>query len=212
MVEILVQGGKMQETKDSFFQRLISLTPSQLQYVKTAYIFSKFGHRHQNRKELNDYGEPLRYFEHPRRVALICIDEASIIDPEVIQACLLHNTLEDTEDVDAQIIEHTFGTKVCSMILALTKNEHNKENYVANLYNVTNPDIVLVKMFDRLDNLRSLNNPSCNIEFAQKQIKETKEKYFELFTTIISERISNKTKVQKEKLVNILREIRNICS
>lgn len=202
----------MQETKDLFFNRLSCLTPSQLQYVKTAYIFSKFGHRHQNRKELNNYGEPLRYFEHPRRVALICIDEASIIDPEIVQTCLLHDTLEDTEDVDAQIIEHTFGTKVCSMILALTKTDYNKSNYVDNLYNVSNPDIILVKMFDRLDNLRSLNNPSCSIEFAKKQIQETKDNYFDLFASTISERMSNKTKVQKEKLVNLLKEIKNICS
>ena len=192
------------ENTSTFFARLEPvLPPSSIRFIKTAYIFSKFGHRAQSRKEIDDAGNTIRYFEHPRRVALICIDEAKFFSPEAIQACLLHDTLEDTEDMDADIIEHTFGPKVCSYVLGLTKRKDVP--YIEQLKN-SSEEVVFIKMFDRLDNLRSLDNVGCSQEFKQKQLKETSEKYFDIFRNAIVS--SNKT--IKPNLINILNKIKKI--
>ena len=195
------------ENKSTFFARLEPvLPPSSIRFIKTAYIFSKFGHRAQSRKELDTEGNIVRYFEHPRRVALICIDEAKLFQPEAIQACLLHDTLEDTEDMDPEIIEHTFGPKVCSYVLGLTKNKGVP--YIEQLKSSPYEEIVLVKMFDRLDNLRSLDNPGCSLDFKNKQIKETNEKYYDIFVSAVQ----NANKSIKPNLMKVLQEIKTIIS
>ncbi len=62
----------MEENRETFFSRLEPfLVPSQLLNIKLAYTLAKYGHRSQHRKELDINGEPVRYFEHVRRVTLV---------------------------------------------------------------------------------------------------------------------------------------------
>lgn len=100
------------ENRENFFARLTPfMAPSELRNVEIAYMMAKFGHRAQFRKELDADGNPVRYFEHVRRVALVLLDELHIRDPEMICTALLHDCLEDTKDVTEGIIEHLFGRK-----------------------------------------------------------------------------------------------------
>ena len=79
------------ENRDTFFARLEPhLAPSSLLDIQLAYTLAKFGHRAQTRKELGEDGQPERYFEHPRRVTLILLDEVKIHEPELVVAALLH--------------------------------------------------------------------------------------------------------------------------
>ena len=167
------------ENKASFFARLEPyLSPKEILQVKTAYIFAKFGHRAQKRKELDDDGTPLRYFEHVRRTALILIDELEWINADMISAALLHDCLEDTEDVTAELIEHMFGTNVCKMVRGLTNIP--KENYIERLHKADSK-IVRIKFCDRLDNVRSLDKIGVKEEFKRRKALETQDKYFPLF-------------------------------
>lgn len=171
----------MVENKSTFFARIEPrLSPSDLTRVRGAYYMAKYGHRAQVRKEKNADGNPLRYFEHVRRVALILMDEALVHDPDLICTALLHDTLEDTEDIDAQIIEQFFGKKVARRVRLLTKDP--KEGYIDRI-RAADKDTILVKACDRLDNLRSLRGDEITAEFRKTQIKETLRLYRPLFQT-----------------------------
>ena len=69
---------------DRFAARLIGkATDEQMRLIMKAYRFAKEAHRGQ----LRDGGG--RYFEHPKAVALILMDEMKIMDKDMIIACLL---------------------------------------------------------------------------------------------------------------------------
>lgn len=169
------------ENRDTFFNRLEPfLTPSVLldvQHVQHAYTLAKYGHRAQVRKELDDHGDPVRYFEHVRRVAIILIDEVKLVKPEMVVAALLHDVVEDAPNLLPALIEHCFGTDVCSIVKTLCKVP--KEGYLDRFYMCTDWRPYVIKACDRLDNLRSLDCASRELRI--KQIKETREKYFPLF-------------------------------
>jgi guanosine-3',5'-bis(diphosphate) 3'-pyrophosphohydrolase len=166
------------ENRKLFFDRLTPFhAPSTILDIQLAYTLAKFSHRAQVRKELDDTGQPVRYFEHVRRVALVLIDEAKIVMPEMIISSLLHDGPEDTRDLNPEMIEHCFGPDVVSIVKTLSKTP--KENYLDRFYVSTDWRPYMIKACDRLDNLRSL--PATTIEFRRKQIAETRDKYLPLF-------------------------------
>lgn len=173
----------MIENKETFQSRLIPyFAPSQQLDIKLAYVLAKFGHRAQVRKEVVD-GKHTRYFEHVRKVSLILMDEMKIMDRDMIIAALLHDSIEDCNDLSPELLEHSFGSNVVSMIKLLSKIP--KEGYVERLSNCQNWQVIAIKMCDRLDNLRSLMVPGTSLEFQKKQLKETREKYIPLFTAAL---------------------------
>ncbi len=170
------------ENKETFQARLQPyFGPSDQLDVKLAYTLAKFGHRAQTRKELTD-GKPTRYFEHVRRVALILMDEMKIMDKDMIISALLHDSIEDTQDLTPELLEHCFGNNVVSMVKLLSKAP--KEGYTERLSNCHNWKVLAIKACDRLDNLRSLMIPGTSAEFQKKQVQETKEKYFPIFDSL----------------------------
>lgn len=173
------------ENKETFQARLRPwFSPSDQLDIKLAYCLAKFGHRAQTRKELTEDGKPTRYFEHVRRVSLVLIDEMKIIDRDMIIVCLLHDSVEDTDDLTPELLEHCFGNEVISMIKLLSKTP--KEGYLERLGNCHNWKVLAIKACDRLDNLRSLMIPGTTLEFQKRQIQETKEKYFPIFDKMVS--------------------------
>ena len=172
----------MVENRTSFFNRLEPfLAPSVLLDVQHAYTLAKYGHRAQTRKELDSCGEPIRYFEHVRRVAIILIDEVKIVRSEMIISALMHDIIEDAPNLPPALIEHCFGTDVVNIIKTLSKAP--KEGYLERFNMCIDWRPYVIKACDRLDNLRSLSNSSR--EFRLKQITETREKYFSLFDRMV---------------------------
>jgi GTP diphosphokinase / guanosine-3',5'-bis(diphosphate) 3'-diphosphatase len=170
------------ENRGTFFNRLVFLPEAELMKIQLAYTLAKYFHRAQKRKELDENGKEIRYFEHLRRVALILIDELAVIDTDMICAALLHDSIEDTKDSDLtpQMIEHHFGPEVYTLVRILSKKP--KEGYLDRLSNYGDWKAIMIKGCDRLDNLRSL--PACKAEFQKKQIEETKNKYYPLFSRL----------------------------
>ncbi len=172
------------ENKESFRARLRPhFSPSEQINIQLAYCLAKFGHRAQVRKELVD-GKPVRYFEHVRRAALVLMDEAKIMDKDMIIACLLHDAIEDTDDLTPEMIEHTFGRNVVTMVKLLSKDP--KEGYLERLFSCNDWKVLFLKGCDKLDNQRSLMIPGTSIEFQKKQVKETKEKFYALFDHLLT--------------------------
>ena len=165
------------ETHETFFARVKPIfTPSEELKIGLAYIMAKAGHRNQFRKELDTVGNPVRYFEHPRRVAIILLDELEITNWEMIVAAFLHDGLEDIRGLTAEMLESYFNTNVCRMVKLLTKEP--KEGYWKRLIKRGDWATLVVKSSDRLDNLRSLT--AGTKEFQKKQIKETVEEFYPL--------------------------------
>lgn len=173
----------MIENKETFQARLKPyFSPSDQQNIKLAYCLAKHGHRAQVRKELIE-GKPTRYFEHVRRVSIVLMDEMKIMDREMICSSLLHDAVEDTDDITPELIEHAHGSEVAMMVALLSKSP--KEGYHDRLANCKNWKVLAIKACDRLDNLRSLMIPGTTLEFQKKQIQETKEYYFPLFDQLL---------------------------
>jgi guanosine-3',5'-bis(diphosphate) 3'-pyrophosphohydrolase len=172
------------ENKETFQARIRPyFGPSDQLDVKLAYCLAKFGHRAQTRKELTD-GHPTRYFEHVRRVAIVLMDEMKIMDRDMIIAALLHDSIEDCADLTPELLEHSFGTEVVTMVKLLSKTP--KEGYIDRLNNCHDWKVLAIKACDRLDNLRSLMVPGASLEFQKKQIAETKDKYFAIFDRLVN--------------------------
>jgi len=113
--------------------------------IYKAFYFACDAHKDQKRKLAN---EP--YIIHPFRVMQKLLE----MNPsdEVLVAALLHDVVEDTgKSIDE--IESQFGSRVAKRILGLTKTE--REPLIKTLEEGARefPDIILIRIADRLDNL-----------------------------------------------------------
>jgi len=121
--------------------------------------FSAIKHRHERRKDAE--GTP--YINHPIGVAWILSQEGKVTDLNVLQAALLHDTVEDT-DTTFEELEREFGPKVASIVREVTDDkslgkEKRKQLQVEHAAHAST-EAKLVKLADKLYNLRDLlNNP-----------------------------------------------------
>ncbi len=145
-------------------------------------MLAKFGHRAQVRQSKDENGKPIRYFEHLRGVALILIDEVKIMDAEMIITALLHDAVEDTEDLTPDLIDHLFGANVTAKVEGLSKIP-GEEDYHQRLGLSIDWQMLCVKGCDRLYNLRDLGQTS--ITFRKKQVDETRHYYYPLFNRMV---------------------------
>ena len=130
--------------------------------VKKAYEFAENAHKGQIRKS----GEP--YFNHPVAVASILTD--LMIDAQTIAAGFLHDTVEDCEGITTSCIEAEFGTEVAQLVDGVTKlekidfsnREEQKAESIRKMILAMAKDIrvVLIKLADRLHNMRTLRYQS----------------------------------------------------
>ncbi len=126
--------------------------------IKLAFEVASKAHSKQYRKS----GEP--YILHPIAVAQICAEEIGLGATAIVSA-LLHDVVEDTE-VTLGEIEEKFGTSVCKIVDGLTKLDNlyatispQAENFKKVLSSLaTDVRIVLIKMADRLHNMRTISS------------------------------------------------------
>src|SRR5512147_658349 len=144
--------------------------------VKRAYDFSLQHHAGQTRAS----GEP--YLVHPLEVANLLADMK--LDSVAISAGLLHDSVEDTS-VTIEEIKEKFGDQVAHIVEGVTKiskidfaskEEQQAENVrKMMLAMVDDIRVVLIKLADRLHNMRTLEHLSP--ERQQKIARETLEIY-----------------------------------
>jgi len=105
------------------------------------------------------------YILHPCSVAKILAEEMDITHPEILSAALLHDTVEDVEEVTPEIVGRDFGTYVRAIVEGCTKVTHVSGDKQANSRHThrkiftgaaLRPEVMLVKLADRLHNLRTL--------------------------------------------------------
>ena len=106
------------------------------------------------------------YILHPCSVAKILAEEMDITDPEILAAALLHDTIEDVEEVTPEVVGEHFGNYVQAIVEGCTKVTHrsgDKQAYSKRVHRkifsgaALRPEVMLVKLADRLHNLRTLH-------------------------------------------------------
>jgi GTP diphosphokinase / guanosine-3',5'-bis(diphosphate) 3'-diphosphatase len=147
-----------------------------LDIIRRAWQFCLQQHEGQKRAS----GEP--YVVHPLEVGLVLAELK--MDSTAIAAGLLHDAVEDT-DVTTDEIEKLFGEQVAHIVEGVTKLDKikfaNREDHQAEnirkmlLAMVTDVRVVLIKLADRLHNMRTLEH--LKPEKRQKIAQETLDIY-----------------------------------
>ena len=91
--------------------------------VRRATGFAAWKHTGQFRK--GEGNTP--YIHHPVEVAAILSEAGAVTDSDVLQAALLHDTIEDTKTKDEEIERH-FGSRVCSIVVEVTDDKSLKKH------------------------------------------------------------------------------------
>jgi len=141
--------------------------------IRNAFVMAVEAHKDMRRKS----GIP--YIMHPLAVARIVVEEIGLGITSTICA-LLHDTVEDTE-ITLDDIKHEFGENIAKIIDGLTKISNvvdlkadttvQAENFRKILLTLADdPRVILIKLADRLHNMRTLDSLS-----REKQLKISSE-------------------------------------
>ena len=144
--------------------------------LNRAYVYAMKAHGHQVRKS----GDP--YFSHPLEVAAILTDLK--LDDATIATALLHDVIEDTDATRGEI-DQLFGPEIGALVDGLTKirrldlvskKAEQAENFRKLLIAIsTDVRVLLVKLADRLHNMRTLEH--MKPEGRQRVSQETLDIY-----------------------------------
>ncbi len=166
-----------------------------LSIIEKAYTISEKAHEGQIRRS----GEP--YISHPLGVAAILADLH--LDLATIATGLLHDTVEDTH-LTLQDIEREFGKPIAELVDGVTKiskikfrNTHEKQGEnIRKMIVAMGKDVrvVLVKIADRLHNMRTLNHmaPDKQARIAQETL--------DIYAPLASRLGMNSVKIELEDL------------
>lgn len=138
-----------------------------VEIIERAYRFARKAHHGVRRRS----GEP--YILHPIAVARICNHEMGLGSTSIC-AALLHDVVEDT-DYTVEDIEQQFGPKIAQIVGGLTKisggifgdrASAQAENFRKLLLTMSEDiRVILIKMADRLHNMRTLGSMAVNKQY-----------------------------------------------
>jgi GTP pyrophosphokinase len=145
---------------ETLLEKVRSYSPeADLELLRRAYVFSALEHKGQVRHS----GEP--YLIHPLEVADLLADMK--LDVVAVAAGLLHDVVEDTLTTPERITE-LFGPEIAHVVEGVTKigaipfsssEERQAENFRKMLLAMVDDiRVVLVKLADRLHNMRTLHH------------------------------------------------------
>lgn len=164
--------------KEEFLKHVLTNNPkADTGLIGRAYNFAQAAHSGQKRLSGEDY------FHHVLNVAHILAELH--MDSETIAAALLHDVIEDTKTTKEQL-KREFGSVVASIVEGVTKRialKTTKEDRAENIRKIllaTIKDIrvILVKLADRLHNMRTLKY------LTQGQQREIAQETLEIYVPI----------------------------
>ncbi len=178
--------------------------------IKQAYNLAKSAHYKQFRQDGR------RYFEHVRGVALIAINELKVhqvfsrkIAKAIIIAALFHDLKEDRPWVlSLKSMSKLFSSIVSDAVRLLTKDEDSKPVYFPRMMASRNIIVLIVKLCDRLYNMRDLN--ACSPEKKSKQVRETEEFVIPLsllLETLLLKRQKSVAIFLRKKLIEVCKKV-----
>lgn len=158
-------------------QKVLIYNPSaDIAFLRKAYNFAESAHKGQKRIS----GE--EYIVHPLAIAIVLAELQ--LDLQTVAAGLLHDVVEDT-GITLADIEESFGNEVANMVDGVTKlgklqfqtKEERQAENLRKMFLAMAKDIrvILIKLADRLHNLRTLQFQS---ERKQKEVAEETLMFF----------------------------------
>lgn len=155
-------------------------TPEQTDVFRKAVEFATTVHASQ----LRESGEP--YIGHPIEVARMVMEMG--MDAASVTAAILHDVVEDGDNVTIEKIQTEFGAEVANLVDGVTKlTKSGKQTYITKkqeqsenlrklfLAIAADVRVVIIKLADRLHNMRTL--AYCNPYKRMRKAKETLEVY-----------------------------------
>lgn len=168
---------EMQELVSEFSKRY---SPEQTELFQRAVDFAYQTHSSQ----LRESGEP--YIIHPLEVARLVMDMG--MDAASVTAAVLHDAVEDGDNITVADIEAKFGPEVAKLVDGVTKlTKSGQQTYITKkqeqsenlrklfLAIAADVRVVIIKLADRLHNMRTL--AYCNPYKRMRKAKETLEVY-----------------------------------
>jgi len=176
---------------ETLLEKVRSYSPdADLELLRRAYVFSAMEHKGQVRHS----GEP--YLVHPLEVADLLADLK--LDVVAVAAGLLHDVVEDTLTTPERIAE-LFGPDVAHVVEGVTKigaipfsssEERQAENFRKMLLAMVDDiRVILVKLADRLHNMRTLGHLSE--ERRMKIAQETLDIYAPIASRLGMSKVKN---------------------
>jgi GTP diphosphokinase / guanosine-3',5'-bis(diphosphate) 3'-diphosphatase len=163
------------------------LNEQELLVVTRAFEVAKTAHSGQMRDE----GTP--YILHPLRVAILLARELQLYSVDLLCGALLHDVIEDT-DLTREELTEMFGPKVSRIVWLLTKfDDTSLPAYLAEIEAAADTGAPIVKLCDRLDNLRFLVR-SPKAEKKRRYIRTTEQHYLPMasrHSAYLFEQLSN---------------------
>ena len=168
---------------ESLMSKAIEYTPSdRLGVIERAYTYAEDAHKGQKRKS----GEP--FIMHPLETAIVLADLK--LDADALAAALLHDVVEDSDDILVQDIRDQFGEDIARLVDGVTKLTeaelvasgrnsdalagHTQAETIRKMMMAMARDIrvVLIKLADRLHNMRTIQylSKAKRIEKAQETL------------------------------------------
>ncbi len=152
---------------------------SEMKNTFKALAFAAEKHRHQRRKDRD--ASP--YINHPIALAAVLADEAGVEDSRVLMAALLHDTLEDTDATEQELVR-LFGKEVADIVLEVTDDKSLPKAERKRLQVEHAPHVSrrakLVKLADKICNLRDIAaNPPAD------WFVERKREYFDWAKSVV---------------------------
>ena len=168
---------------ETLMSKAIEYTPTdKLDVIEKAYAYAEDAHRGQKRKS----GEP--FITHPLETAMVLADLK--LDADALAAALLHDVVEDSDDILVQDIQDQFGEDVARLVDGVTKLTeaelvasgrtadalagHTQAETIRKMMMAMARDIrvVLIKLADRLHNMRTIRylSPAKRVEKARETL------------------------------------------
>jgi guanosine-3',5'-bis(diphosphate) 3'-pyrophosphohydrolase len=133
-----------------------------------AAMFAAQKHKDQRRKD--ESASP--YINHPLALAHILANECQILDEDVLSAALLHDTIEDTQTTEVEILEQ-FGARVLGIVKEVTDDKSlpkpvRKRLQIEHAAHLSY-EAKLIKLADKICNLRDMAiNPPADWSLSRR--------------------------------------------
>ena len=147
----------------------------------TALAFAADKHKNQRRKD----ADASPYINHPIALANLLLNEAGVEDQRVLIAAVLHDTIEDTDTTEQELVRH-FGKDIADIVLEVTDDKalpkaERKRLQIEHAAHISRR-AKLVKLADKICNLRDITaSPPADWSIQRKQ------EYFDWAKSVVDE-------------------------
>jgi len=137
--------------------------------ILAAVAFAAHKHRDQRRKD--ESASP--YINHPIALANVLANEAGIDDERVLIAAILHDTIEDTDTTEQELVRE-FGQEIAGIVLEVsddkTLSKSERKRLQVEHASTISRRAKLVKLADKICNLRDVaGSPPSGWSLSRKQ-------------------------------------------